>query len=253
MKTEPFPSGQKPQPGFARVQGKTETFLFTTEKYKVEFAWSSSTFNGPDFFSADVSDLNGKSIWDSRADVFLDTIFSSDFISDRFDKMVLIRVNNTNRSDSMQVILVDLKNGSSQTLTEEGFYSVAGHFLSFDGVFWSEKKEVRCFDFETQTEFFLFEILKKEFADIKTWAPAPVAGCILIVTAESENNMVLFDLRKKEIRERTTIQFKEMEFVHPRFERLQSGDTAVLSVSYANKAANGYPAHAGTDYFSIRF
>lgn len=253
MKTELLPPGKKPQPAFARVQGKTETFLFTTTKYKVELAWKSSTFNGPDFFCVSVTDLNGKFIWDSRADVFLDTVFSSDFISDRFDKMVLIRVNDTSNSASTQAILVDLKNGQAQTLSEEGFCQTAGHFLSFDCVFWSEKNEIRCRDSETQNEFLLFELLKKQFAEIKTWAPSPVADCILIVTAEKENNLVLFDLRKEEVRDRITIGFKEMEYVHPRFERLLPGNTAVLTVDYAIKAANGYPAHAGTDHFSISF
>ena len=253
MKTELFLPGQKPQQNFERVKGKTETLLFTTEKYKVECAWSTSNFHGPDFFCVLVTDLNGKFIWDGRADVFMDSVFSSDFISDRFDKMILTRVNDTGNSNSTQVILVDLKNGSAQALSEEGFCAAAGHFISFDAVFWSEKEDVHCFDFENKKDFLLFEILKKQFTDIKTWAPSPVADCILIVTAEAENNLVLFDVRKAEIREKQTIAFKKMEFIHPRFERLQSPDKAVLSVSYAQKAANGYPAHAGTDYFSISF
>ncbi len=232
-------------------------YRFTTPKYVVDIVLASSNNFNVSFYYVTVSNKQGQVVWTGGKSEFLDSLDYNEFISDRFDRLILTRVNDTNRSDSMQYILVDLKTGEEKNLVIEGRYGSCGHFISFDGVFFhvfnDVQNELNCIDFETGKTFLLFEILKKHFPEYKSWGICPIDNCILVITNEKVNNVALFDCRKQEIKSVATLQWEEADNVTIRTVSVHSSQSTILSVSYSNLASNGYLKHLKETFFEVEF
>lgn len=255
MKISALPVGYKTTPRFTRpAHVKSDThYIYTTEKYVVEIVYHSSMFYAPDFYKVSVCKLSGEQVWNGGDTMFLDSLFRTDFVSDKYDRMILTRVNSTESSNHMQVIIIDLKTGREEVLTEEGHYHIAGHFMSFDGIYYGISNDLKCIDMEMGKEFLLFETLARSFSDIKSWGACPIDNCILVITNAKENNVALFDLRKEEVKAQVTLQWKEADQVSLQNGFVLNYKATVVSISYSNRVASGALVHSGTEYFQIDF
>ncbi len=255
MKVSKLPLGYKPFPRFTRpAHIKTDThYIFTTKKYVAEVVYHSSMFYAPDFYKVTVKHIGGKKLWSGGDAVFLDTLFLTDFISDEYERMILTRVNSTKSSSHLQIILIDLKTGKEELLTPEGAFYSAGHFISFDGVYYSDSKAVHCIDYSNNRSFVLTEVLKKHFQDIKTWGTCPANNCILVISKDRENNVALFDLRKEEVIEQATLHWKEADQVSIQVGCVLEKNCTTVTASYSNRTTNGTLIYSGIEYFQVDF
>jgi len=255
MKISKLPHDFKRTPRFTRPPHiKTDThYIFTTPKYVAEVVYHSSMFYAPEFYKVTVRSVDGKQIWSSGDAIFLDTLFSSDFISDEFDRMILTRVNSTESSNHSQIVLIDLKTGNKEVLTEEGAYYSAGNFVSFDGIYYSDSRAIHCVDYSNNHSFILSEVLQKYFAQIKTWGTCFVKDCILVVTTDKENNVCLFNLRQQKITDRSNLCWQDADAVSISISTGTNKEETILSVSYADRQASGALKHRGTEYFKLEF
>jgi hypothetical protein len=255
MKVSKLPPGYKPFPRFTRpAHIKTDThYIFTTKKYVAEVVYHSSMFYAPEFYKVTVKHLDGKQIWSGGDAIFLDTLFLTDFISDEYERMILTRVNSTESSSHLQIILIDLKTGKEELLTPEGAFYSAGHFISFDGVYYSDSKAVHCIDYSNNRSFVLTEVLKKHFQDIKTWGTCPANNCILVISKDRENNVALFDLRKEEVIEQATLHWKEADQVSIQVGCVLDKNCTTVTASYSNRTASGTLIYSGIEYFQVDF
>lgn len=255
MKISALPVGYKTTTRFTRpAHVKNDThYIYTTEKYVVEIVYHSSMFYAPDFYKVSVSDKSGQQIWSGGDTMFLDSLFRTDFVSDKYDRMILTRVNSTESSNHMQVILIDLKTGKEEVLAEEGHYHIAGHFMSFDGIYYGISNDLKSIDVEMGKEFLLFETLAHTFSEIKSWSTCPIDDCILVITNAKENNVALFDLRKEEIKGQATLQWKEADQVSLQNGFVLNDKATVVSISYSTRTSSGALMHTGTEHFQIDF
>lgn len=255
MKIEKLPTRFKPLSRFTKPdQVKADThYIFTTKKYVVEIVYHSSMFYAPDFFKVTVKASNGKHIWSGGDSMFLDTLFLTDFISDDYDRMILTRVNSTESSGHMDIILIDLKNGEEDILTEEGAYSAAGHFVSFDCIYYADHNGVHCIDCDTKNSFMLHDILLQHFKEIKTWGACAVKDCILVIAGNEENNVCIFNLMERRVIDSATLFWGHSTSVTLSIGCVNDNETSIVSVSYADKQANGVLKHSHTEHFVLRY
>jgi hypothetical protein len=123
--------------------------------------------------------------------------------------MVLTRVNTTESSHSMQVILVDLSAGKEEVITTEGYHPLAGHFISFDAIYYWDDEDIRCLDLETGSEFLLLDLLRKHISGFTYWGVSPVEGCITVCT--DTYSLMVFDVRRRVILHQASLPVKELD------------------------------------------
>ncbi|MBK7149740.1 MAG: hypothetical protein IPH78_13220 [Bacteroidetes bacterium] len=255
MRVTALPNDYKSPKRFVKISKNDTLYLFATAKYDVMVEYASSNFYAPDFYYVSVKDKDGTQIWSGGKSVFLDSLFRAHFISDRFDKMILNRVNDTANSHSQQMILVDLKTSLETVLSEEGFYGSFGNFGSLDAVFFhADGTAVKCVDFENKIDFRLDLLLAKHIPGKKTWGLSPISNCILVCTEADENNLLLFDIRQEVIVGQCTFNHAKADSMGTYFHLISEHDkSAEITVMYSNRNAIGNLVHAGNDYFRIDF
>lgn len=255
MKISLLPSDFKAKSRFTRpAHIKADThFIYTTEKYVVEIVYHSSMFYTPDFYCVSVKDKLGNEIWNGGKAYFLDSLFQTDFVSDEFNRMLLTRVNSTESPNHMQIVLIDLKTGKEVVLTDEGGYNYAGHFISFDGIYYADKNGVHCIDYGNNTQYILHDVLSKSFTKIITWGSCAIKDCILVITGEEENNVCLFNLHQQEIVDSITLIWGKADSVSLRVGYVVEKLNTTLSVSYSDRQASGSLKHLITEYYNLEF
>ena len=252
MKATPLNAGEKPHPRFERIKGDIE-FLFSTSLYDVRVTYATSVFYAPDFYHVSVMDKQGNTIWSGGEALFLDTLFLNEFISDRYQQMVLTRVNTTEASDRMQVVLIDLKSGQEQVLNEEGFYHSAGHFISWDGIYIGTSAGVWVIDFQRQESYFLNPMLHKHFPSFRFWSACPVDDCMLILTSGDSDNLQLFNIRSKQVVDRCSLGIGSADSCSFQVTFPHRNDPLIWSVQLSMRQESGALKHMRSEHFKIEF
>lgn len=255
MTITPLPVGYKAPIRFTRPENiKPDThFLFTTEKYITEVVYHSSMFYAPDFYKVTVKNHAGKQIWSGGDAIFLDTIFRQDFISDRYNRMILPRVNSTESSAHLQVILIDLITGKETVLTEEGDYRFCGHFISFDCIYFESNSGMMCIDFRTDDTFDLTGMLTKHFPGFKTWGACPVEDCILVCCFGHEHVLYLFNVIRQVIVDQVSFRSRDADAVGVNIGSIGEPNSIALTVSYAQKLSGGGLKSLGEEMLNVVF
>ncbi len=255
MKISSLPSGYKLTPRFSRpAHIKNDIYhLYTSEKYVVEIIFHSAMFYAPEFYKVSVNSKSGEQIWSGGETLFLDSLFRTDFVSDRYDRMVLTRVNSTESANHMQVICVDLKTGKEEVLTEEGHYHLAGHFTSFDGIYYYSKIGVECIHYGDNSRFILEEILNTHFTEIQTWGTCSIKDCILVITREQGKNIHLFDLIKQQIKDSVTLHWETADSVYVSIGNGEQPTNTIVSVSYSDRQPSGALKHRGSEHYILEY
>lgn len=242
-----------PPSRFVRPQHiKTDThFILNTEKYVVEIVYHSSMFYAPDFYNVAVKTKDGNLIWDGGKTLFLDTLFSVDFISDRYEQMVLTRVNATDSPHHMQVLLVDLKTGMASPVTEESNIAIAGHLVSMNAYFYHQHNATWYVDMRSKTTHNLSEKITKQFEKILTWGTCCIDECILVITPGQTNNVSLFNIKEESIEDQGTIPIRTNELSSPDLGPILHNKKNVVSVYYSVLQSNGVRKHQCTELFEV--
>ena len=185
--------------------------------------------------------------------MFLDSLFRSDFVSDESDLMILTRVNSTESPNHMQIILVDLKTGKEKVLTEEGNYHLAGHFLSFNCIYYSDSKGTHCMDCNNNSLFMLNDVLNTRFTEIQTWGICPVKDCMIVITREQEQNVCLFNLIQEQIVDSATFHWGKADSINVIVGCAIQPSITLISVSYSDRQSNGVLKHKASENFMLEF
>lgn len=245
--------GEKPTQKFNAIPGTVRSFCFSTSKFHIEATFHTAVFYAPEFYKVTAKTKSGTTIWSGGENVFLDSFFNEEFISDTYSKLILQRIGDTGKPESGQIILIDLNTGKEKELGERGAHSHSGHFQSFDGVFYSNAGRTNCLNFETGKEFQLKPILDNHFSSLKTWWPSPVRNCIVVLSTATENNLILFDLLKQEIKERTTVLLQTADNINLSFKTHPAKPILQLTADYAKRSAEGILQYIKSDHFIIEF
>ncbi len=227
--------------------------IYSSEKYEIEFDFKSSVFYGPSFYSASVKDKQGKDIWDGGKAIFLETFFDTDFVSDEFDRLILTRVNSTDSPKHMQILLVDLKTGKEEVLTEEDDFLKAGHLLSFDAIYFNTFQSKVCIDFTHDRKFDLQAIFSNYFNGIIAWGACSVKNCIVVITKAEADNVHLFNLLENKIEDTSTLVKRVTDHNSVRIGKWLDDESILIIIDYSNRGENNMLKSAGVDYFRLSF
>lgn len=237
---------------FIKISKNDTHYRYVGSKYDVDILYHSSMFYAPEFYKVSVSNKTGGQIWSGGETMFLDSLFRSDFVSDDYDRMILTRVNSTESPNHMQIIMIDLKTGKEHVLTEEGHFFHAGHFISFDGIYYANNG-VHCINYVNNSKFLLHGILNKHFKNITTWGACAVKDCIVVITGDMKNNVYLFDLIKQVVKDSTTLQLGTADSINITIGHVMADANAIISVSYSDRQASGALKHRETERYKLEF
>jgi hypothetical protein len=170
-------------------------FIFEEEQYVIKVFCVGEIRFGPSYYSVQVNDYFDNVIWKGNG-IYGGELFNRNIYSQPYDKLILVKWNSITDPGKQQVVEIDLMKGIERVITEENRYYLAGHFYSFDGVFYSSlaDKDLICRNFETQTTFLLFETIQKIIPNAISWSISPVTNCIIVVTTDENANLYLFDI-----------------------------------------------------------
>lgn len=253
MQIAPLTTQDTFAPKFTALRGSNTDYLFSTIKYDIEVKYGNSVFYAPSFYYVEAKNKQGAAIWSGGKRLFLDSLFQSDFISDKFDKLILCEVHDTGDSSSLQIVLVDLKTGQEQYLTQKGSHDNYGHFQSFDGVYYWDGKDILVVDFETNARYALYGLLTDNFTGIKAWSSCPVARCVVVVADAQQNNVSLFNFREKRIVEQTTLELDKADNINLFLINEPVKNRVIISADYANRDGNGILKPLKTERYKIEF
>ncbi len=173
------------------------------KEYSLQCSYEGEIRMGPPYYFVEVL-RNGNKIWSGRT--YSGEIFNKNIISAKRQKLILVKWYSLDPNDEA-VVEIDLETGTEKVLTEQARYHYAGHFDSFDGIFYAATgKDLICENFETQEKFFLNETLNKSIDNIISWGISPVRNTIIVVTRDETHNVILFNLKNKLIVSTTTME-----------------------------------------------
>ncbi|WP_294283128.1 hypothetical protein [uncultured Chryseobacterium sp.] len=173
------------------------------KEYSLQCSYEGEIRMGPPYYSVEAL-RNGNKIWNSRT--YGGELFNKNIISAKHHKLILVKWYSLDPNNEV-VVKVDLETGKEKILTGEARYHYAGHFDSFDGIFYAMTgKDLICENFETQEKFFLNETLNKSIDNIISWGISPVRNTIIVVTSDETQNVILFNLKNKLIVSTATME-----------------------------------------------
>lgn len=252
MKITPLPFGEKPAHKFKPLPGTGRSFSFSTFKFEVEVIFATANFYAPEFYHVIAKNKAGETIWSGKESLFVDYLFSQEFISDAFSKLILQRIDDTNQPASGHLILVNLEDGTEQEIGSKGAYGHSGHFQSFDGIFYTINGVTYCINFETGKTYELNPIIGKLSGVIKSWWPCPVKNCIVLWNS-NEKKLSLFDLSTETIVDQCPLLLETADSVNLNFSIHPALPVLQVSVDYASRNSSGILQFLKTDYFTIEF
>ncbi len=238
---------------FLKVSKNDTHYRWVGKKYDVDIHYHSSNFYQPDFFKLQVTDKNGNCVWNDGSLLFHGDFMAQPFISETYDSMVLPLVHDTSDSESMQVILVDLKKSSYKPITPKGFYPFTGHFQSFNSIFWGEKSGVIGYNLDNNKTFILHELLSPIVSEMYAWCTSPVNNNMLIVSKESERNIILFNVQQGVITGKETISFNSADNLVVTCHPEHNTNGVLLHVQYSKKTESEILQFQSSDFYQIIF
>jgi hypothetical protein len=253
MKIAKQPDGAKLPVRFTALQGSSTSYIYKTANYEIRADYACSNFYAPDFFRVTVSDNNGKMIWSGGERTFIDTLFVTEIISESYNRLVLCSVGDVADPGTMEVIAVDLTNGSEQVLAGPGSHHSFGHLLSSDAAYYSTGSKTYCVNLETGNSIDLSAILNNHFKGIKTWWPCPVKDCILVITTAAENNISLFNIVGQVVTEQLTLGFDTADSYNLSIVNVAAEQAVYIAVNYSVRNAQGILGFSHTSHYLLGF
>lgn len=165
---------------------------------------------GPPYYEVEVFN-NGQNIF--KGSIYGGEIFCENILSKKHNRLILVKWFSAIDPFEQVVVSIDLTSGKEDFLTTKGRYFTAGHFDSFDGIFYSKSgsKDTHCENFETNEKFLLNETLEKDIKDVFSWGLSPVKDTIIVITTDKKENVILYNLKNKKIEKACTINFELSE------------------------------------------
>lgn len=161
---------------------------------------------GPPFYQIAVLN-NRKEIF--RDAIYGGEIFCHNILSKKYNRLILVKWFSEVDPYEQVIASIDLISGKEVFLTGKDRYFNAGHFDSFDGIFYSKPgiTDTFCKNLETHETFMLEETLKKQINHFFSWGLSPLKDTITVVTKEKENNLITYNLKNKKIESACTMDF----------------------------------------------
>jgi len=161
---------------------------------------------GPPFYQVTV--LN------NQTEIFKDAIYGGEIfchniLSEKHNRLILVKWFSEVNPYEQVIVSIDLISGKEVFLTGKDRYFNAGHFDSFDGIFYSKSgiTDTFCKNLETHETFMLEETLNKHINHFFSWGLSPLKDTIIVVTKEKKNNLIIYNLKNKKIESACTMDF----------------------------------------------
>lgn len=174
-------------------------------KFHVISNYAGEVPHGPPYYNIGVL-CNGLKVWDGGNAIYGGEIFNHNILSAKHDKLVLVKWHSPNNPNEEIVVVVDLNTGTENHITGLDRYYYAGHFYSFDAVFYAMRgADLQCKDLVLNQNFQLFETMRPKIPDVIAWSICTHEDSILAFSKKSSDNVALFNLRSQQILEVATL------------------------------------------------
>lgn len=182
--------------------------VYKTDFYELQALWAGEIRFGPEYNFIKVYS-KGTEIWDGGKNIYGAESFQHNVIGEAYDKLILIKWFSLSNPREQAVVEINLATGKETKLDMNQRYWEAGHFNSFDGMFYKKGdiNDYLCKDFELKSDFLLHERISQKIEGAFSWTVTSVKDCILVYSRQAKDNVVLFNLRKKEVADFQTIDF----------------------------------------------
>lgn len=227
--------------------------MYKTDFYEVRTTDAGEVRFGPEYKFVKVYS-KGVEIWDGGKNIYGAESFQHNVIGEKYNKLILIRWFFESDPCEQTVVEIDLATGTETRLDMNQRYWEAGHFNSFDGVFYrkSHIKDDLCKDFGTRTEFLLFERIREKIDKAFDWSVTAVKDCILVYAQTMRDNVALYNVRKQEVVEFMTLDIPLTERTAI-FSRLDKRNNEVIVRCHDSLGDGKSGIEAGYDFYKIRF
>jgi len=177
--------------------------------FEVKSKYAGEIRFGPPYFNISVLSRENE-IWTGRNSVYGGELFFHNILSERYKKLVLVKWLSKRDPNDQTIVLIDLENGRETEIFERQRYWWAGHFHSFDGIYYKKNniKDILCRDFESRTDFLLFERINEKISNPINWSISSIENTIIVFSKAIKDNVILYNIRKKEVLETLTMPFE---------------------------------------------
>lgn len=140
-------------------------------------------------------------IWDGRDALFRMWFNGSPIISSKYNNVILMK---DVRGVGAQPVILDLSNGREFYPAEKTVhgYCNGGLLYSLNVAVYSSYETYEpymCYDIEAGGHIPYITQTMKAFPYVYKWSVCPVPDCILLLTLETKNNLILYNVRKCEV------------------------------------------------------
>jgi hypothetical protein len=186
--------------------------VYKTDLYEVQTSRAGEIRFGPEYKFIKVYS-KGVEIWDGGQNIYGEESFQHNVLGEAYDKLILIKWFSESNPYEQAVVEINLATGKETKLDINQRYWEAGHFNSFDGMFYkkSDIKDYLCKDFAAKSDFLLYERINEKIKNAFSWTVTSIKDCILVYSRQTTDNVLLFNIRKKEIIDFHTIDFEVSE------------------------------------------
>lgn len=190
----------------------TYSSVLKTDFYDIDLRFAGEIRYGPAYYHLKIYSREYE-IWDGGRNIYSSESFKYNAVGDKYDKLILLKWFSTNNPYEQTVVEINLNTGMETALDMRQRYWASGHFYSFDGAFYKKNdiEDFLCKDFEYNIDFLLFERIRARIKSAFQWSISPVDDCIVVYSKEKQDNVVLFNIRKKEIIDYQTYDFELSE------------------------------------------
>ncbi|MCJ8153953.1 hypothetical protein MKJ01_09310 [Chryseobacterium sp. SSA4.19] len=218
----------------------------------VQSAYAGEVRMGPPFYLVAVLN-NQKEIFKDA--IYGGEIFCHNILSKKYNRLILVKWFSEVNPYEQVISSIDLISGKEFFLTGKDRYFNAGHFDSFDGIFYSKPgtTDTFCKNLETNETFMLEETLNKDINHFFSWGLSPLKDTITVITKEKKNNVIIYNLKNKKIESACTMDFDISENGKISCFLDKENDMVLIELSDYRLKANRRIVNERKDYKILKF
>lgn len=120
-----------------------ENMTSMVESISIEVIYAGEIRFGPPYFRIKAIGKD-QELWNGKDAIYGGELFNKNILGELHNKLVLVKWTSSHPNDQI-VVAIDLLTGKETELTQKKRYFYAGHFYSFNGIFYSMGgREVFC-------------------------------------------------------------------------------------------------------------
>lgn len=185
---------------------------------------------GPPYYKVNIFE-NEIKIWENY--IYGGELFCQDILSAKFNKLILVKWHSLSPNDET-IVEIDLISKKEKEITKKSRYHFAGHFNSFDGIFYSEFgiNNIICKDLVTDESFLINELITKYINNVINWGISSIDNTILVLSQNlNKFTITVFNVKLKRIEDEGQFEFNVSDNVSFNFFLDKDNKKSLLEIS----------------------